>query len=125
MSSLVCSLCSQRLVVNTGRAPSLDLATQDSYREPSAGEREGHRLARETPRKKQRQPVLAAEPLHPAMRQWATAGLPVPQLGFELADDNGEVLAEAELAWPTERVAVLHGEQAENGVVFEQAGWRV
>ena len=59
------------------------------------------------------------------MRQWATAGLPVPEVGFELADDKGEVLAEAELAWPKERVAVLHGEQTENVAAFEQAGWRI
>ena len=45
-------------------------------------------------------------------------------VGFELADDKGEVLAEAELAWPTQRVAVLHGEQAESATAFEEAGWR-
>ena len=65
---------------------------------------------------------LAAEPLHAAMQQWATAGLPVPEVGFELADDKGEVLAEAELAWRKERVAVQHGEQAENAGTFERAG---
>ena len=68
---------------------------------------------------------LAAEPLHPAMRQWAAVGLPVPEVGLELADGKGQVLAEAELAWPTQRVAVLHGEQADEAAAFEQAGWRV
>ena len=58
------------------------------------------------------------------MQQWATAGLPVPEVGFELADGKGAVLAEAELAWPKERVAVLHGEQAENVAAFERAGWQ-
>ena len=68
---------------------------------------------------------LAAEPLHPAMRQWAATGLPAPDVGFELTDDKGEVQAEAELAWPKERVAVLHGEQAENTAAFERGGWQV
>ena len=67
---------------------------------------------------------LTTEPLHAAMRQWAAAGLPVPVPGFELTDDNGRVLAEAELAWPKRRVAVLHGEQAEKADLFEQVGWR-
>ena len=67
---------------------------------------------------------LAAEPLHAAMRQWAAVGLPVPEVGLELTDGKGQVLAEAELAWPTQRVAVLHGEQAENTAAFEEAGWR-
>ena len=68
---------------------------------------------------------LAAEPLHPAMRQWAATGLPTPDVGFELTDDKGEVQAEAELAWPKERVAVLHGEQAENTAAFERGGWQM
>ena len=68
---------------------------------------------------------LAAELLHTAMRQWATAHLPAPEVGFELTDGKGQVLAEAELAWPTPRVAVLHGEQAEEAGAFEGAGWRV
>ena len=66
---------------------------------------------------------LAAEPLHPAMRQWTATGLPAPDVGFELTDDKGEVQAEAELAWPKERVAVLHGEQGENTAAFERGGW--
>ena len=67
---------------------------------------------------------LAAEPLHAAMRQCAAAGLPAPEVGFELADGKGQVLVEAELAWPTQRVAVLYGKQAEKAELFEQSGWR-
>ena len=67
---------------------------------------------------------LAAEPLHPAMRQWAAAGLPPPEVGFELTDGREQVLAEAELAWPTKRVAVLHDEQIEKAALFEHEGWR-
>ena len=67
---------------------------------------------------------LAAEPLRPAMRQWA-AGLSEPEVGFELTDAKGQVRAEAELAWPARRVAVLHGEQCEQADTFKQEGWEV
>lgn len=68
---------------------------------------------------------LAAEPLHAAMRQWAAAGLPAPVPGFELTDDKGQVLAEAELAWPTQHIAVLHGEQRGKAALFRAKGWRI
>ncbi len=68
---------------------------------------------------------LAVEALHGAMQQWAANGLPAPEVGFELADEAGRVLAEAELAWTKHRVALLQGEQAEKAALFEQAGWQV
>ena len=67
---------------------------------------------------------LAAAALHGPMQNWAANGLPAPEVGYELADDAGRVQAEAELAWPKQRVAVLHGEQAEKAALFEQAGWQ-
>ena len=68
---------------------------------------------------------LTAPELHEAMKQWAASGLPVPQVGYELADSTGSVLAEAELAWPKQRLALLHGEQTDAAGAFEAAGWRV
>ena len=65
---------------------------------------------------------LAVEALHGAMQHWAANGLPTSEVGFKLADEAGRVLAEAELVWVKLRVAVLHGEQAENAAPFEQAG---
>ena len=56
---------------------------------------------------------------------YAFRGLLVPEVGYELADTAGRVLAEAELAWPGRGVAVLHGEQTAGTAAFEQAGWRV
>ena len=67
---------------------------------------------------------LAATELHNAMEQWATKDLPAPEVGYELADSSGKVLAEAELAWPQHKVAVLHGEEGD-AAAFEEAGWRV
>ena len=67
---------------------------------------------------------LAAPELHEAMKQWAANGLPAPQVGYELADSAGKVLAEAELAWPERKVAVLHGEEMD-AAAFAGAGWHV
>ena len=36
--------------------------------------------------------------LHPSMRQWTATGLPVAEVGFELADDKGQMRPKAELA---------------------------
>ena len=47
-----------------------------------------------------------------------------PRCGDPMWGDEGQVHAEAELAWPPQRVAVLHGEQVENTAAFEQASWR-
>ena len=69
--------------------------------------------------------ALATEALHDAMAQWAALGLRKPEVGFELADQRGQVLAEAELAWPPERVAVLEDDRADARARFAHAGWRV
>ena len=69
--------------------------------------------------------ALVTEALHDAMTQWAALGLRVPEVGFELADGQGQVLAEAELAWPPERVAVLQDDQADARATFTHADWRV
>ena len=52
------------------------------------------------------------------MRQWGFAGLPAPEVGFDLADGEGEVLAEVELAWLVQCVALLFGEHAEQTAAF-------
>ena len=56
--------------------------------------------------------------------EWAANDLPAPQVGCELADSAGKVLAEAELAWPQRKVAVLLDEEAD-ATAFEVAGRRV
>ena len=68
---------------------------------------------------------LAAPELRSAMEQWSALGLPVPEAGFELIDQVGRVIAEAELAWPDRRVAVLLPEQREWTALFADAGWKV
>jgi DEAD/DEAH box helicase domain-containing protein len=66
--------------------------------------------------------------VNPSLRSALTAalraGAPVPEVGFELLDARGLVEAEAEIAWPVARVAVvLVGEDGR--AAFEAAGWTV
>lgn len=60
------------------------------------------------------------------MRAWALAlaesGVSAPLVGYELMDNKGRVIAEAEMAWTTQRVAVVMvGNDAEGR--FQSAGW--
>ena len=51
---------------------------------------------------------------------------PLPDVGYELQDEQGRVCAEAELAWPSKKVAVLLPEQAGSGGGISRAqGWKV
>ena len=65
---------------------------------------------------------LVSSELREMLLQMAQMGMPVPEVGFELADSAGRVVAEAELAWPDVRLAVLLGE--ESAAPFEAAGWQ-
>ena len=63
--------------------------------------------------------------LRAVAEQLADHEVPVPEVGFELAGAGGGVLAEAELAWPTRRVVVLHPDQEDGAAAFLSAGWNV
>lgn len=65
---------------------------------------------------------LADAGLHSTMEALAAKGIPPPDVGFELAGPEGEVVAEAELAWEAERGAVLLSPEAHQP--FAEAGWR-
>ena len=68
---------------------------------------------------------FVAPQLRPALRQLAQRALPAPELGHELADDAGKVVAHAELAWPSQRIAVLLPNQEHHRMHYEESGWRV
>ena len=51
-----------------------------------------------------------------------TKNLPPPQAGFELEGSKGEVIAEAELAWPDHQLAIAI--EHEGVETFTKAGWR-
>ena len=58
-------------------------------------------------------------------RIWAQAladqGIAAPEVGFELLDDRGRVIGEAEMAWPSKRIALL---MANDGAApFTAAMW--
>ncbi|MDE0004556.1 MAG: DUF1998 domain-containing protein, partial [Rhodospirillaceae bacterium] len=63
---------------------------------------------------------LAAEELHPTMRQLA-GKVPLPDVGFELTGSSGQVIAEAELAWEARQMAVLLLD--EDHTPFDEVGW--
>lgn len=46
-----------------------------------------------------------------------------PEVGFALTDGDNKVLAEAELAWATEKTAVFLTEQEEDKQLFNKADW--
>jgi DEAD/DEAH box helicase domain-containing protein len=59
------------------------------------------------------------------LRRLADAGVDIPEVGYEHADDLGVVIAEAELAWPRAKVCVLLDSQREFSLAWATAGWRV
>ena len=68
---------------------------------------------------------LAAPEVHLLLGELSARGAPVPEVGFELLDTRGAVLAEAELGWPTYEVAVLLPDQDVHIAEFQRAGWRI
>ena len=57
------------------------------------------------------------------VRTCASEGLPLPSVGYELEDDRGSVCAEAELAWPDKKLALLLPEQSHYEGTFGHRGW--
>lgn len=68
---------------------------------------------------------LAAQEVQAWGLALAGLGVSAPQPGYELMDDKGRVMAEAELAWPDARTAVLlPGTEAE-AALFAGQGWHI
>ena len=51
--------------------------------------------------------------------------LPEPEIGYELAGKNGEIIAEAEFAWDDANIAFLLPDQMRFADSFKLAGWQV
>jgi DEAD/DEAH box helicase domain-containing protein len=62
---------------------------------------------------------------HDLLRAVVARGCAVPQIGFELQDEQGRVCAEAELAWPARQVAVVLPERGTAAEIFRGQGWSV
>jgi DEAD/DEAH box helicase domain-containing protein len=69
---------------------------------------------------------LADEDAHDLINELAAKGLSLPEVGYELMDDRGASVAEAELVWEHSRIALLLEFQIEEGrQAFLDAGWKV
>ena len=68
---------------------------------------------------------LADESLHALLHGLARLSVPVPTVGYELAGADGDVVGEAEIAWPEDRLAVLLDEVQPYAGEFQEAGWQV
>ncbi|WP_031432528.1 hypothetical protein [Methylomarinum vadi] len=55
----------------------------------------------------------------------SSLGVEIPILGYELENEEGEVLAEAFLAWTNQKIAVLFDDVLEDQSVFTAMGWTV
>ncbi len=65
------------------------------------------------------------EELVDGLTQLSEKQLPLPDALYELQQDDGEIIAEAELVWHGEKMVGLLDEQAEYSEKFEEAGWKV
>jgi len=84
------------------------------------------------PAKAERQPAwqdlgrfapAEAQPLLEALEAaWQDSDRPLPEQAFELEGARGDVLAQAELAWPEQRLAVVS--DPVDAEAFTAAGWR-
>lgn len=64
--------------------------------------------------------LIVSPALAQALRTLVPVQLPMPEIGYEMVDEQGEVAAEFEVAWPDQRVGIVLKPQ--DDVV---AGWRV
>ena len=63
------------------------------------------------------------EPLRQGLRQLAALQATPPAVGYELANDRGNVVAEAEMAWPDNFLVLLTADQEDLAVEWLNAGW--
>jgi DEAD/DEAH box helicase domain-containing protein len=59
------------------------------------------------------------------LKRLAQSGATPPEVGLELADAKGRIVADAELTWPEHRLAVLRADQADLAEAWRTQGWQV
>lgn len=67
----------------------------------------------------------ACSSMRDGLKVLASAGADQPEVGLELADEKGRVLADAELAWSTQQIAVLRPDQMDLAEAWLAADWQV
>lgn len=66
---------------------------------------------------------MAVETVKGGLLKLAKDHFDVPEVGYEHVDLRGQVVAEAELAWPAEKLVVVLDSQHEYDAVWSGAGW--
>jgi DEAD/DEAH box helicase domain-containing protein len=65
--------------------------------------------------------IILEDVLLPAINQMSQENWPLPEVGYELTGERGKVIAEAELAWPEAKVAILATTNDQDAC--SQIGW--
>jgi DEAD/DEAH box helicase domain-containing protein len=65
------------------------------------------------------------EALADGLKALAGAGATPPEVGMELSDEKGKVLADAELTWVGDKLAVLRRDQEDLVDIWKAAGWTI
>ena len=63
------------------------------------------------------------KPLQPGLTSLALAGAHLPEIGMELADEKGKVVADGELAWTEAKLVILRDDQADLAEAWQSQGW--
>ncbi|WP_261546417.1 DEAD/DEAH box helicase [Burkholderia multivorans] len=65
----------------------------------------------------------AFKAMQPGLRRLAQAGASVPMLGLELLNEKGKVVADGELCWDGEKLALLRDDQSDFADEWAAQGW--
>lgn len=69
---------------------------------------------------------LSDSSCHALLELIIEAGAPVPDhVGYELSNEDDEIIAESEIAWTSNKLAIITEEQEEFRSIFESYGWHV
>jgi len=69
--------------------------------------------------------ICSDSKFHPLLKKIIKHNLEIPILGYDLLNDRGTIIAEADLAWATTKLCILNQRQEQNSEKFETAGWTV
>jgi DEAD/DEAH box helicase domain-containing protein len=64
-------------------------------------------------------------PLEAGLTSLALAGANLPEIGMELADEKGKIVADGELAWIEAKLVILRDDQADMAEAWQSQGWTV
>ncbi|WP_322996266.1 DEAD/DEAH box helicase [Castellaniella sp.] len=63
--------------------------------------------------------------LKPGLTLLARAGATIPQVGMELVNAKGDVIADAEMTWPAVKLAILRPDQDDLVGIWQTEGWTI